>query len=215
MITSIGSLIYLGYLTDPATVYCPDQMRGKPNFTFLNMDKYPDRFRDIADGDDTIAIAPGTMNSGNWHSIGYTTYLFKGEKIKKKNLDPWTEALPWFAMEPRNMTLRTLEARYNRAGWSPMMYSCVQDQPNIYYRSHVDARGYGAGVNGAMVDGSVRWVSHTEVERLAEEAGKFTWVAQPDKLLGNGGWANNGADDNGKHNRLQWLAHQNLTLTGG
>jgi hypothetical protein len=72
------------------------------------------------------------------------------------------------------------------------------------------------GLNGAMYDGSVRWVSVDEAERLAVELGNPTWtVNRPRTLLGNTAWNGGSASDNGGHRtRFQILAHRNLTLTG-
>jgi prepilin-type N-terminal cleavage/methylation domain-containing protein len=215
-IMPMGSLAVLKYFNDVERLYCPDQYHsswGAPTsgycLGFIQMNKTGKGYwRNLVDGDHNYWYSNGKCHP----KIGYGHYFYVLESgsdasVRNNNRTPDDPFKDRGAV--RNLTMGGIASNYKRDGWSPMIFSCINDR---YTQSHPEQAPSGrrTGMNGAFFDGSVRWIDPLEVERLAA-AYNPSWLAEGTNHL-----FFNGIYDSGKSKgRLEYLARNGMRLTSG
>jgi prepilin-type N-terminal cleavage/methylation domain-containing protein len=203
-----GALVMRQYLTEPKSLYCPDQERVQPGdyaSSFLQMDLPSDSargvFADLADGDNDITRPPGADKPWHFHEGGYAHLLFKAAwpwdepGVGRGEFVPYSDPSPEYPfggsgsgnhvnLSHLYMTFDDLIERHRERGYSPMTHVCANNRRRT---AHRNGAGEIAGANGVFYDGSVRWVGRPEVLTLAGKAGGYFLqpdVLRTDKLFG-------------------------------
>ena len=159
----IGVMAAFGYIESPEMLYCPSFAR--PPADSKNIDRHPDMWEDLTDGDGVQPGAPGTheqdtprteMLAGIAH---YFAYHYGGSRSPDRNSTLEDYARGW-RDDPRisPMMLSCLNSSVGPEGWPNRLWGTLQSATEGV--SH-EARG----INGAFYDGSVRWVPREEIRK--------------------------------------------------
>jgi len=177
-VTPIGVLPLLGYQTSQKIAACPDMTEPTDfqdpwNFSLGG----PGRWNQYLGGN----YAANTSSSGGQGQsmLGYSHFLhgMKQERVSDSphdipsfadfsGGDEWRVEKYWY--RPTFEWIRNTHDKTDSEGddVSPLMFACANGSK---VESHTDRRGQIRGINGAMIDGSVRFIGRGEMAQLTLE----------------------------------------------
>jgi hypothetical protein len=222
----MGTLAALHYVRQAETFYCPDQDRSNgSNSEWNNVHENRDIWDDLVDGDHDMYIHSHSSLSGP--AAGYTHYFYSfpgptdplmevRDASSPHPMDfPLSASHPYAHGRLKGMGFADIAMDHQRDGDTPLILSCAYAKNML---PHFDpAKGRVDGLNGAMYDGSVRWVPHAEAMRVTAESPHLsnTWVSDPNFIQGlMANAAHRGTYAGGPHSTFEYIARNGLSVGG-
>jgi prepilin-type N-terminal cleavage/methylation domain-containing protein len=219
-LTAMGGLAVMNYVADPNDLYCPTVQQGSPPDPWMTGAKFNSIqlwhgnrpiWKRLVEEQDATGLPEHPQV---FPKAGYSHYFYVFRGPMSSGYVPGVHA-PYDHGHVPNLTFDEIVTRHDRPTYTPLIHTCANDHPpndaGIHkgHRSHINpSTGQNAGVNGAFVDGSVRWVSRNETMRIFADLKKNysnpgTW--REDRITMNGSH---------KHAWFEFIARNGLELSG-
>jgi prepilin-type N-terminal cleavage/methylation domain-containing protein len=189
-LTPTGTMVFLGYLTDPSVIYCTDQNRPiGGDWNKYHLDKAEaglHKWQELAGGNTALhwngSIKPSAGYSHHLYAfVSATKYFYEYDDVfvDTPSLSP---EHPYDHGGSPRLTIDEIALKQNSDTHTPLLYSCTNRKKHFEGQifSHLGGEdGFPTGRNGVFHDGSVRWISRGEALRLSENSsqGSLSGVA--------------------------------------
>ena len=163
LLSSWGVMAAFGYISEPEMFYCPDFARPS-NEEQWYLDRNPEAWQALTDGD------------------GVKPHFGHESGVPKK----FVAGVANYFQDRRDYSrLRDYKRLWEESGQvSRIMFSCANATSGpggwgTLQRAHTKVSHGGRGLNGALVDGSIRWITYEQVKKSVH---KYYYFRDPDYL---------------------------------
>jgi prepilin-type N-terminal cleavage/methylation domain-containing protein len=223
----MGTLAALHYVREVNTFYCPDQDRNPDSWggNYRSLDRHPNIWERLVDGNPGMSLHPHSNLPAVYAGYTHYFYSFPGPTDPLMEVrdasSPHPMDFPLSASHPyahgrlKGMGFGDIAMDHQRDGDTPLILSCAYRRKIVPHFE--DAVGRVNGLNGAMYDGSVRWIPHAEAMRVTAESPHLsnTWVSDPNfiqELMLNA--AHKGTHYSDPHSPFEYIARNGLRVGG-